>query len=205
MTVTALHSYNLADLLDAIAAKTPTPGGGAVASAVGALAGALGRMVVSYSLGKKSLAEHRGELERAAAALDEARHLLVRLADEDAAAYGRLSELMKLPADDPRRGAEWGEAVSHAIAAPRSALGTCRDLIGLLETLAPITNKNLRSDLAIAAILTEAAARAAAWNVAVNLPMLDDPSRRGRIEAECERELSEINVLRGRVERACRA
>ena len=46
----------LDQFLDSVAAKTPAPGGGAVASAVGALSAALAGMVVSYSTGKKNLA-----------------------------------------------------------------------------------------------------------------------------------------------------
>src|SRR5262245_5876212 len=87
-----LASYTIADFLEALAARTPTPGGGAVASAVGATAAALARMVVAYSLGKKSLAAHQPALEIAARELDVARALLLRLADEDAAAYALLSE-----------------------------------------------------------------------------------------------------------------
>jgi len=46
------------------------------------------------------------------------------------------------------------------------------DLLRHFERLASITNKHLRSDLAIAAVLADAVVRAGRWNVAVNLPML---------------------------------
>ena len=45
----------LNELLQQIAAHQPVPGGGAVAGIVTSLAAALGGMVVSYSVGKKSL------------------------------------------------------------------------------------------------------------------------------------------------------
>src|ERR1044071_2665053 len=101
--MTTLAATPFAELLSRIAAKTPPPGGGAVACATGALAAALAGMVVSYSLGKKSLAAHQDELERAAHALENARAVFLELAEEDAGAYGLVNELMKLPETDPRR------------------------------------------------------------------------------------------------------
>jgi formiminotetrahydrofolate cyclodeaminase len=79
-----LASLTLDEFLRQTAAKTPTPGGGAVACTTGALAAALAGMVVSYSLGKKSLAPHQPDLEQAARSLENARSLFLRLADEDA-------------------------------------------------------------------------------------------------------------------------
>src|SRR3954462_11770964 len=96
-------STTLHEFLTQTAAKTPTPGGGAVASAVGALSAALAQMVVSYSLGKKNLADHQPRLNDAAHILERARGLLMELAEEDAAAYGLVNELQKLPETDPRR------------------------------------------------------------------------------------------------------
>ena len=61
-----LEDLSLADYLGALAAKSPTPGGGAVASTTGATAAALAGMVVAYSLGKKNLAPHQPLLEDAA-------------------------------------------------------------------------------------------------------------------------------------------
>jgi len=95
----------LSDFLHSIASKTPTPGGGAVASTVAALAAALAQMVVAYSAGKKSLAQHEPTLQSSLKTLERARDVLLQLADEDAAAYGAVNELSKLPEADPRRAA----------------------------------------------------------------------------------------------------
>src|SRR5262245_33046677 len=92
-SMTGLASLTLHDFLAQVGAKTPAPGGGAVASAAGAIAAALAKMVVSYSIGKKSLAEHQPMLQQAAGSLERASALLLALADEDAAAYGLVNEL----------------------------------------------------------------------------------------------------------------
>lgn len=198
-----LGSLTLAEYLRQVGSKTPAPGGGAVACATGATAAAIARMVVEYSLGKKNLAEHQPALQRAAAALLRLSDLFLLLADEDAAAYGLVNELSRLPETDPRRVAEYAGALEAALQAPRAALAASIDLLALVHELAPITNRHLRSDLAIAGVLGEAAARAAWWNVRVNLPGVADAARRAAIEAESTREIDLAAARRRDIEAAC--
>lgn len=174
-------------LLAALASKKPTPGGGAVAPIVGALGAALARMVIAYSVGRKSLAEHEAMLTDADGRLARASAVLLALADADAEAYSLLNEAMKLPKDDPARAARVAAAARDAIAPPRAAMATGIDLLRLFEELAPKTNKMLASDLRIAAILAESLVRCAAENVRVNLPLLGDDAVAGELAVECDR------------------
>ena len=190
-------------LLDAIAAKSPAPGGGAVACATGALGAALARMVVSYSLGKKNLAEHQPALERAAHTLDNARAVLVELADEDAAAYEAVNTLTKLPETDPTRTRDLPAAAERSVQVPLAALAACVNVLRLVESLGPISNRHLRSDLAIAGLLAEAAARSAEWNVRVNVPLLVNPARREAVAAECRTLLADAAARCRAVQVAC--
>lgn len=180
------HSFVISEFLTQTAAKQPTPGGGAVASVTGALAAALAQMVVSYSAGKKSLLQHQGLHESAAAKLVRAREVLLCLADEDAAAYGLVNELSKLEAWDPRRESLAAAQLASAHV-PLSVAAACVDLLRLFVELEPASNKHLRSDLAIAAVLAHAAARSAAWNVVVNLPSLDERDARA-----CNQQLTSL-------------
>lgn len=200
-----LSALTFGDLLTSLGDKTPTPGGGAAASITLALAAHLGRMVVNYSKGKKSLAVHAETHDRALATLRQFGDRALDLAEEDAAAYGRLNTLWKLDPEDEERVANWDDAVAAAIAAPKSVLEECVALADLLHELLPASNRHLLSDLAIAAILTEAAARAAAWNVAVNLPLVGDSDRAGVIAEAADRAVAMVRESTARVERACRA
>jgi len=199
----SLRDESLRDFLESVGSKTPAPGGGAVASAAGALAAALARMVVAYSLGKKDLEDHQPTLSRAGAVLSRTADLLLELADEDAAAYGLVNELSKLPETDSRRMREWGPAVQASVDVPRAVVGACCDLLRLLEMLRPISNPRLRSDLAIAAVLAEAAARSGAWNVRVNLDLVSSGAERAEVEAEITRLLDEAARRRETLEREC--
>lgn len=190
-------------LLDEIGARTPAPGGGAVTGYSAAIGVALARMVVSYSIGLKKLAEHQPALEEAAQKLDESRRRVLHLADEDARAYGRLNTLMRLPEDDAQRRREAPEAARACTDVPMDVIRACAALMALLEELVPISNRMLRSDLAIAAVLTEAVARAAHWNVRINLPWLAE-SERGGYEQQASELLASCAERLERVEAGCR-
>lgn len=197
-----LAAIPFGQMLDLIGAKTPAPGGGAVACAAGAMAAALARMVVAYSLGKKSLAQHQDQLQRADAQLGRAREILLELAEEDARAYTMVNELMKLKPEDERRIREWLPAIRTSTQIPLAAIAACVDLLRLMASLAPITNTMLHSDLGIAAVLADAAARSSWWNVKVNAASLP-PEERGRSMTQAEGMLASARELRESVERAC--
>ncbi len=198
-----LRRLTLDSFLQSLGDKTPAPGGGAAACSTGATAAALARMVVEYSIGKKALADHQPALEHARLALARLTGIFLQLADEDAAAYGLVNELGKLRETDPRRLAELPGASAAAVAAPRAALAACCDLLRLVESLAPITNKHLRSDLAIAAVLAEAGAKSAWWSVLVNLPLVADEAERAIVHSESRREINDAAARRAVVESAC--
>lgn len=192
------------DFLAQTAAKQPTPGGGAVAGVCGTLATALGQMVISYSLGKKNLAEHQGLLEDAAKRLERARAMLLELADEDAAAYGLVNELSKLPENDPRRIKELPAAQEASVRVPMAVAATGVDVLRLLRELCGKTNAYLRSDLAIAAVLAEATTRSAHWNVLINAPSLPKADRRDASVRESEAMVAKSIAIAKEVEQLCR-
>ncbi len=197
----AIVNQTLGEFLDSVASKTPTPGGGAVAAAVGALSAALAGMVVAYSVGKKSLSEHQSKLTEAVAVLARARGLMLELVEEDERAYGAVNELLKLPEGDARRVEELPQAAAAATQAPLAVMAAGCDLLRLFGRLAPITNRQLRSDLGIAAVLAEATVRAGRWNVSVNVPLL----RQLGLEAGAETEAAELVAAAHRLAREAEA
>lgn len=198
-----LESMTVDDLLSAIGARTPTPGGGAVASLTAAIGIALARMVLGYSEGKKKLAEHAVLHAEAAAALDTLRADAIALATADAEAYARLNDLWKLPEDDERRRRDFPDAVRAAIEAPHRIAECGLDTLRLLERLVGRTNRMLASDLAIAAILAEAAVRAAVWNVRINLPSLADEADRTALAETAGEQVQEARRAAASIESSC--
>ncbi|MFM8643320.1 MAG: cyclodeaminase/cyclohydrolase family protein, partial [Phycisphaerales bacterium] len=173
-----IRTLTVEQFAGALAARTPVPGGGAVAAVTLAHAAALAGMVVEFTLGKPAFAAHEDALRAAAARLAAIRAEALGLADRDAAAYGALNALWKLPKDAPERTARWPAAVAEAIDAPQAILDLSAVVAATCRTLAGRTNANLASDLAIAADLARLSARAAAHNVRVNLPSVGDAADR---------------------------
>lgn len=197
-----MEQMTVGGFLESLAAKSPAPGGGAAASVAGATAAALAGMVLEYSVKRKSLAEHREMLEVALSRAAEVRGEMLRLGDEDAAAYAALNEIQRLDEGDPARLAGEPAAVARATAAPVGVMELAGELLGLLETLIGKTNPFLRSDLAIAAVLAESAVASAAWNVRVNAPGLAEREREDVLK-RVEAAVRLAGEARGRIEAGC--
>jgi len=190
----AFRTLSVEEFSDMLAAKTPTPGGGAVAAVTASHAAALGAMVLEFTLGKPKFAEHEASNASALARLRELRHEALELADRDAEAYGALNALWKLPKDAPTRLTAWDAAVAAAIDAPQAILDRAAEIAVTCVALAPRTNANLASDLAIAVDLARVAARAAAHNVEVNLPSVADAADRDARRARMAHALREAGA-----------
>ena len=198
-----LTEYRFDELLEAIGAKTPAPGGGAVAAAVGAIGVALGKMVIEYSIRKSTPDDARAAFENAREQLVKHTKALTDAGDEDAAAYSEVNRLQKLPEDDPERQSKWGEAVARAIAAPQNVIDEATTVLNLLDELKPNCNKWLLSDLAISARLCATAVQAAAWNVRVNLPLLDDEAEQAARSRDLDAVLTHAHQIALEIEQFC--
>jgi formiminotetrahydrofolate cyclodeaminase len=183
------------EFLADLSARTPTPGGGATAAVCAALGAAQAEMVVAYSIGKKSLVRHEPVLREAQRVLENARAMFLRLADEDAEAYGEVNRLHGLPAEHPDR-ARLAEAVARSLLVPAMVLAAAADVLGRLATLPGMTNKALRSDLAIAALLVHAAAESSRWNIAACAAMMEDSGTAQRALAEADEVLARCGQWR---------
>jgi len=201
---TTICELTVTQLLDAVAAKQPTPGGGAVAAVTVATAAALGEMVVRYRIGKKAAEAHKALHEDVVEVLGGLRSASLSLAETDAAAFGRLSELWKLDPDDPRRQAEWIDAVDGAIDAPLQVMTSGLTVLDALDRVRGTVGTRLRSDLAIAALLAQAGSEAAAWNVRINLPLLGEGAEAADLEQQTARAVARARSLREQVEQSCR-
>lgn len=182
-----------------LASSDPVPGGGSASAVAGALGASLVTMVASLTTGRPKYADHEPML---AWALETGRRLSDRflaLADEDAEAYAGFASALKLPreTDDEiavRIGA-MRTAARRAAEVPLSCVEACLDLVEAADALAGRSNPNAASDVDVAALLGEAAARGAAANVLINLPATGDTALEGTMTARVTTLLAAIEDL----------
>jgi formiminotetrahydrofolate cyclodeaminase len=189
-----------------LASSDPVPGGGSASAVAGALGASLVTMVASLTTGRAKYADHEPML---AWALETGRRLSDRflvLADEDAEAYAGFASALKLPreTDDQiaiRTGA-MRTAAQRAAEVPLSCVEACFELVEAADALAGRSNPNAASDVDVAALLGEAAARGAAANVLINLPATGDPALEGKMTARVTELLAAIEDLASQAHQA---
>jgi formiminotetrahydrofolate cyclodeaminase len=156
--------------LDGLAARTPTPGGGGAAAAVGAMAAGLVAMAARFSA--RQLPE-AGDLADEA---DRARYMASQLVDMDARAYAAVLAA---------RGPERKERLLGAAMIPLEMAAIGAKVAGLAVRVAEAGNPNLRGDAVTGAVLAAASARSAASLVDINV-------RLGGLEPDLSRRAAQV-------------
>jgi glutamate formiminotransferase/formiminotetrahydrofolate cyclodeaminase len=199
---TRFGDLTVAAFVDRLSSAAPVPGGGSAAAIAASLAAGLVAMVASLSQDRPKYAPHADLHSEAITAARGLADRFLALADEDAAAYAGYGAAMKLPrdTDDERevRSAAIRQAARAASQVPFRTVQACAEVVAYAEALAGRSNKNASSDLEVAALLSVAASRAAAANVYVNLPAIDDEATARELFASTERLADEIERLADR-------
>ncbi len=164
--------------LDALAAASPTPGGGSASAYVGASAAALVAMVARLTIGKKKYdnveAQMRAIVERA----EQLRADLTRAVEQDAAAFQAVMAALKLPKDTPDEQAARHQAIEkatwNAAQVPLEVVRRSLEVMELAEQVVSQGNLNAITDGGTAAVQAKAALTGAAYNVRINLSTVKD-------------------------------
>ena len=88
-----MENLTLKQFSEAVSSKDPTPGGGGVSAAVGALAASLGEMVTNLTFGKKKYLEYTFELTDIRKELEILRINLLGCINKDARALESLAKV----------------------------------------------------------------------------------------------------------------
>jgi methenyltetrahydrofolate cyclohydrolase len=178
----------LGDWLDRLGSAAPTPGGGAATALAAATAAALVEMVVNLTVGKRAYAEHEPHVRPIGTEARALRERALGLVADDQAAFDRVMAAYGLPRDSETDKTAREAAIQAATAAAaRPPLQVAQIAVRAIELAAALpgrSNRNVLSDVGVAASLAVAALESAAINVEVNLAALRDPEVRGELRAE---------------------
>jgi methenyltetrahydrofolate cyclohydrolase len=178
----AIQDLTVQELCETIAAQTSAPGGGSVAAIVTAFGASLTAMAARFAT------EQWEDAPGAVAQAEALRARVLPLAEEDARAYESFLLARRMSEDfDPQvRDAAIGEALSRAADVPLAIAEAALDVASLAAELVERGNPNIRGDAATAVLLSEAAVRATANLVEVNLATREGDARveqaRGLVE-----------------------
>ncbi|MDT7712016.1 MAG: methenyltetrahydrofolate cyclohydrolase [Pseudonocardiales bacterium] len=164
---TSLLDRSVADLLDDLAARQPTPGGGGAAALTAAMAAGLLGMAARFSTSQLIDAAGR------AAHADRVRTQVAALAEQDAEAYQAVLAAFALPRerDSDVRRRQIRRALERAARVPTEIAEAASGIATEAAELAERGNPNLRGDAFTAATLAAAAARAAAELARLNVEL----------------------------------
>jgi glutamate formiminotransferase/formiminotetrahydrofolate cyclodeaminase len=166
------------DFVDEVSRDTPAPGGGSVAALAGALGSALAAMVANLSVPKGEFDEHYETLRSIAERGQELKDALIRGVDEDTRAFDSVIAAMRMAKDTEEERETRAEAMREGYKAatrvPLVNVELCVDALRLCAEIAPLSDPQMVSDVGTAALLADAGARSAAYNVRINLPETGD-------------------------------
>lgn len=191
-------NVSVTEFLDALASGAPTPGGGGAAALSGSMAAALVSMVCRLTIGRKRYAAVEGEMTELLDRAETLRAELQQLAEDDVAAFNRLSAAYKLPRVTESDIAIRRDAIQSSLKrATEVPLRTARAAAAVLPLCVPVAergNQAAVSDAGVAALLAHAAVRSALLNVEINLRTLEDALFVNQVRAEVGRLTSGLST-----------
>ena len=194
-----MKDRTLQEFLAAVAAPTPTPGGGSVSALAGALSVALSRMVAGLARGKAGYETVESELTQLEVRAKKTQARLEALIDEDATAYEAVMAAMRLPKSTEEEKAARVDAMQRAYRkateVPLETMERCIEALELAEAAVKKGNRGAVTDAAVAVLLAESAIRGASLNCSINLASIRDETFRTETEVRVERLLKRSDEI----------
>jgi len=195
-----LATMQIDTFLNELASSSPAPGGGSIAALSGALGIALTSMVCNLTIGKEKYKKHEKEIKETLKKSEKLRKELTKLIDEDANAFNDVIKAFKMPKETEEQKTKRSKAIQEsykkAASVPLKTAETCEKILNLSQIVAEKGNKNSITDVAVSAIMAEAAIKSAILNVEINLGSIKDE----KYVKETQEKIKKINckIKKGR-------
>ena len=179
-TNSCFTDYSCKDFITVLSGKSPVPGGGGAAALAGAIGIALGNMVGSLTVGKKTYAAVEEDIIQCKKKADEITARLLDLVEKDAT-----------PEEIEKKAEVMEAALVGACEVPLEIMRTCAEAIDLIETFAEKGSKIAISDAGVGATLLKSALQGASLNIYINTKSMADKEA----AASYNKEADELHII----------
>ncbi|MCB5286779.1 MAG: glutamate formimidoyltransferase [Candidatus Cloacimonetes bacterium] len=200
-----LATKTVIDFCDVLSTESPTPGGGSVAALCLAMSGALSAMVANLTIDKKGYEKVQDAAHKYAPMGQSIKERAIHCIDVDSDAFDIMMEAMRLPKKTDEeiqyRNQQIELGTQGAIIAPLNVLRMSLEALELVKEVAKIGNINALSDAGVAALTALAAAKAANFNILINLQSITDEDFKKKTLAEAALLIKKCEALTDAVDK----
>jgi len=200
----SLAALTLTSFCDLLSTDAPAPGGGSVAALCAAMSGALSAMVSNLTIDKKGYESVQTEAFAYAPTGQDIKFRAVQCIDKDTDAFYAMMDAMRLPkktdAEIALRNREMEKTTQKAILVPLETLEISLEALQLAEKVSKIGNANALSDAGVAGLTALAAAKAAYYNILINLTSSNDAAFKQDISQKAETALRQCESFASTIE-----
>lgn len=173
-----LVSMNLVDFANETASESPAPGGGSISAYMAALGVSLATMVANLSAHKPGWDERWDEFSNWAVKGEALKNDLLKLVDEDTAAFNKIMAAFSLPKgteeEKKSRTQEIQNATKYAIEVPFKVMELSFAAMEICKAMCADGNPNSVTDAGVGALCARSAVMGAFLNVRINASGLAD-------------------------------
>ncbi|MBK9800305.1 MAG: glutamate formimidoyltransferase [Bacteroidetes bacterium] len=173
-----LVSMNLVDFANETASESPAPGGGSISAYMAALGVSLATMVANLSAHKPGWDERWEEFSNWAVKGEALKNDLLKLVDEDTAAFNKIMAAFSLPKgteeEKKSRTQEIQNATKYAIEVPFKVMELSFAAMEICKAMCAYGNPNSVTDAGVGALCARSAVMGAFLNVRINASGLTD-------------------------------
>lgn len=201
----SLCGLTLEGFSDLLSTDSPAPGGGSVAALCAALSGALSAMVSNLTMDKKGYESVQDKVRELAPRGQDIKLKALQYIDQDTDAFNAMMEAMRLPkktdTEIALRNAAVEKTTQQAIMVPFNTLELAWEAMRLAKDVAAVGNTNALSDAGVAALTALSAAKAAYYNILINLGGVTDEDFRTQTVAKSKNLIASCENLASEIEK----
>jgi len=194
---------------DLLSTDAPAPGGGSVAALCAAMSGALSSMVSNLTIDKKGYETVQDKVREYAPIGQRIKEEAIYCIDKDTDAFYAMMDALRLPkktdAEITLHKAEVEKATQAAINAPLETLQLSLEALELAAKVAAVGNLNALSDAGVAALTALAAAKAAHYNILINISGITEQAFKDKVLTEAKELIGKCEELAAAVEQDVRS